>query len=312
MKKNDVNVYALFVLILAICVTENAFAYGSFGTNVNTACAPQQPYSGNCNLCHSGGYSAPTTAKSAYLSGGATLINYFCPAPSCTDNDGDTYSQEGGACGTVDCNDNSASIYPGATEICGDGIDQDCNGSDLACTPVCTDNDGDTFSQEGGVCGTVDCNDGSASIYPGATEICGDGIDQDCNGSDLACPPVCTDNDGDTFSQEGGVCGTVDCNDGSASIYPGATEICGDGIDQDCNGSDLTCPLVCTDNDGDNYAIEGGECGSVDCNDASELIYPGALEICGDGIDQDCNGSDKACTGAILLTPIFQLLCNPE
>jgi len=44
------------------------------------------------------------------------------------DDDGDGYSENQG-----DCNDSSASIHPDATEICGDGIDQDCSGGDLAC-----------------------------------------------------------------------------------------------------------------------------------------------------------------------------------
>ena len=41
------------------------------------------------------------------------------------DADGDTYVAG------VDCNDNDASIYPGAIETKFDGIDQDCNGYDL-------------------------------------------------------------------------------------------------------------------------------------------------------------------------------------
>jgi Putative metal-binding motif len=46
-----------------------------------------------------------------------------------------------------------------------------------------------------------------------------------------------TDDDGDGFTEFQG-----DLDDTDITIYPGAVENCGDGIDQDCDGSDLVCP----------------------------------------------------------------------
>ena len=234
-----------------------------------------------------------------------------CP-PACTDNDGDFYAIEGGVCGPVDCDDNDPGVNPGGVEICGDNADNNCDGQvDEGCVvePTCTDNDGDTYAVEGGACGAMDCNDNDGAVSPDALEICGDNTDNNCDGQvDEGCvvEPACTDNDEDTYAIEGGDCGPVDCDDTDADVYPGAVENCTDGIDNNCNGfvdatdaTALDCPVLCTDNDGDGYAVEGGECGPVDCHDNDFEINPGYLEICDDGIDNDCDGqTDEGCNPA--------------
>ena len=54
----------------------------------------------------------------------------------------------------------------------------------------------------------------------------------------------CTDDDNDGFYLEA-VCDVEpDCDDGDNAIYPSAPEIKGDGIDQDCNGHDLTINIL--------------------------------------------------------------------
>jgi len=54
-------------------------------------------------------------------------------------------------------------------------------------------------------------------------------------------------------------------------------------------------PPMCTDSDGDGFAIEGGECGPVDCDDSEPAVNPGVVEgdsagNCSDGKDNDCDG----------------------
>jgi hypothetical protein len=296
-----------------------SYAFSSFGTQVNNACAPEQPYTGDCALCHSSSYGAATAAKDAFSAGGGTLTDFFCPTPTgptCTDGDGDTFALEGGDCGPVDCNDSNVAVNPAAAENCTDGLDNDCDGlidaqdpSAVGCPPVCTDSDGDGYAIEGGACGAIDCDDSDAAINPGAAEVCGDGVDNTCDGViDEGCPvePVCTDNDGDTFAMEGGECGAIDCDDTDAAVNPSALEDCTDGIDNNCNGlvdaldsSATNCPAVCTDADGDGYAVEGGECGPADCNDADATVNPGAEEICADSVDNDCDAQiDEGCDAA--------------
>ena len=224
----------------------------------------------------------------------------------------------------TDCDDTAALTYPGAPEVADDDIDQDCSGAD---TVTCfTDSDGDDYGNgtqlaadgdctdagEASVGG--DCDDTSSLIFPGAPEVSDDGIDQDCSGADTVTCFV--DGDGDSFGSsvtilasdgdctdagEASVSG--DCNDAAASVYPGATEISDDGVDQDCNGTDTVTCFV--DSDGDSYGSAAttseadGDCTDAgeaavagDCNDGDATTFPGASEVLDDGIDQDCNGSD--------------------
>ena len=50
--------------------------------------------------------------------------------------------------------------------------------------------------------------------------------------------PEDVDNDGDGFTENQG-----DCNDGDNTVYPGANDPSGDGIDQDCDGIDGNLPI---------------------------------------------------------------------
>ena len=103
----------------------------------------------------------------------------FKPLP-CTDNDNDYFAIEGGRCGPVDCNDNSADANPSGTEVC-DGLDNDCNG--LTDEVPGADNDGDGYTIFGSCEGTGDdCDDADADVFTGNAEICDDAIDNDCDG----------------------------------------------------------------------------------------------------------------------------------
>ena len=168
-----------------------------------------------------------------------------------------------GVYGLLDCDDDDATVYPGAPEACG-GLDEDCDG---LLGPVDVDDDADGVTECDG-----DCDDADDTRYWGAPELCG-GLDEDCDG---ALGPAEIDDDADWISECDG-----DCDDSDATVYPGAAEVCG-GQDEDCDG--LLGPDE-LDDDGDGVS----ECDG-DCDDADSGRYPGNSEAC-DGLDGDCDGA---------------------
>jgi hypothetical protein len=94
------------------------------------------------------------------------------------------------------------------------------------------------------------------------------------------------DGDGEDTVVDGG-----DCNDHDEAIRPGATELAGNGVDDDCDGkadeiSDQMPSNDTMDRDRDGVTIAAG-----DCDDTNNMIKGGSFaEICGDGYDNDCDG----------------------
>jgi formylglycine-generating enzyme required for sulfatase activity len=143
----------------------------------------------------------------------------------------------------------------------------DSDGSDGGDGSDMSDADADGFSVEDG-----DCDDGDASVHPGADDTTGDGTDQDCDGAD----GVDDDGDGWASTDSGG----SDCDDGDAGL--GSID-----EDGDCDGfltaedCDDTNPAV-AELDGD--ADCDGVATADDCDDSN----PGLLAV---AADADCDGA---------------------
>lgn len=92
------------------------------------------------NVFFSSIWDAPgCTRYDAYIVNGSWWCSSGAPPPSCNDVDLDGYNvTAGGVCGPVaDCNDGNSAINPAATELCSDGVDNNCNNLIDATDPVC-------------------------------------------------------------------------------------------------------------------------------------------------------------------------------
>ena len=136
-----------------------------------------------------------------------------------------------------------------------------------------------------------DCNDHNVKQNTTSTEICSDGIDNNCNGKI----------DEVTCEKE---------NDNEEKPACALQEDCNTSFDDNCNGNDnevgaKNCTFWYRDNDKDGcsdgkikmcmcvgneeFSIDAQNC-IIDCNDQDNTVGPFNVEQCGDNKDNNCNG----------------------
>ncbi len=172
------------------------------------------------------------------------------------------------------------------------------------CVALC-DADGDGFCT-GGHPGDnrSDLDDTNINVSPESPEICGNGKDDN---SDLFIDEGCTPCAGDTDCKIGrqaciaGVCNVCPQNCDQGNCRFGGDGMANPGIEGRCHAYGVGCS-VCVpdcDVDGDGYCPQPdpgmGRMGG-DCLDNNRYAYPNAPEVCGNGLDDDCNGfADDKC-----------------
>ena len=192
----------------------------------------------------------------------------------------------------VDCDDNDPSIGAPAPEIAGDGLDSDCDGTELCYV----DSDGDGHGEPGTSITTpnLDCNgEGEAPADDDRCPDFDDALDEDGDGLPDACDPcwldALDDSDGDGICDSDDACpGMDDALNEDGDTLPDGCDVCptdplnDSDNDSVCDGEDV-CPGQDDRLDTDGDGIPNG------CDDC------GAKDSDGDGAGDDCDvcpGSD--------------------
>ena len=228
-----------------------------------------------------------------------------CPATPNTDQldaDGDNV---GDSCDNCLLSDN-----PNQLDTDLDGIGDVCEAQ--ACISDCN---GKSCGSDGcgGVCGA--CAAGTLCEDPpglcvAAVEMC-NGLDDNLN--NLIDENVIEPVDLCTATNQYGTCnGAWSCGGSSGWICDAqpadacgscsGTQVCGDNVcalTEDYISCPTDCPVPCSQNcdagtvdaDGDGYG--SSSTGGTDCADNDATIHPGAIEVCGDFVDSNCNGVDE-------------------
>jgi stigma-specific protein Stig1 len=260
-------------------------------TECTGKCVDTQIDAANC-----GGCAKPCAAGEVCSAGkcGVTCLGgaLLC-GTSCVDSDNDPANC--GACNKA-C---------GAGEVCvGGACGLVCSGGTSKCGAKCVDKV--TDPKNCGSCG-VACPPGDSCVngacgfcQPGFTQCNATCVDEttdpkNCGGCNVICAvgTVCSVGGcADTCAAGLTACGQK-CLDTTADVKNCGT--CGKtcAVGETCKaGACAACDSATTDCDGDGWLVADGDCCDKPglCGSQPELVNPGALEVVGNGLDDNCNG----------------------
>ncbi|MDD9964823.1 MAG: sialidase family protein, partial [Myxococcales bacterium] len=254
----------------------------------------------------------------------------------CDGNTDNTPIDEGGPCGTnvgacvqgtEVCTDGrlecQGGVRPAANESCNDS-DDDCDGTtDEDLTRSCYDGAAGTENNlpcQGGTqtCAAGDWGPCNGQVLP-EVETCND-VDDDCDGTgDESLTLDCYTGAGGT--EDVGVCrgGHLVCSGGSFSgacideVVPsgedcdGLDNDCDDKIDEDDSGNDTPRSEACYTGTSGTEGVGPCAAGTRTCISSNWGACTGEVvdepHVCGDGVDNDCDGDDDATEGCLTQGP---------
>src|SRR3989338_7583339 len=247
------------------CIESSDIALGSLQTaTYSVQCDNTQgtvgPFRGDIIFTYQRADSGLLLSVNGNIKGGGAGEGGNLPPGGVCDADQDGYRANSGSCGGLDCNDNDDAVNPGAAEVCGNGIDENCNGNGDDTCSVCTNGQTQNCPLTQGVCFEYQqiCLTGQwspSTCSYGAnyqvTETKCDNLDNDCDGTFTPDEGCDDDNDNycdNTFTVQSNplpsTCsfGGNDCRDDNTNVNPGIDESlsagnCQDGLDNDCDGA---------------------------------------------------------------------------